>query len=71
MSKQRNLIAQARYNKDKMTQTQLADIMNVTRQTVVNWENASNTPSVSQILKLCKVLDIKLEELMNHLEKEE
>ena len=43
-------------NKQILTQTQLADKLNVSRQTVSNWEKGTCQPDCDSVLKLCKVL---------------
>jgi DNA-binding XRE family transcriptional regulator len=37
----------------------LAEHMKVTRQTIYNWENGNVEPSISQVVKLASVLNIK------------
>ena len=54
----------------EMTQEQLADKMNVTRQTVIRWEQGANKPDIHDIIKLAKVLDLSYDELLNHYDKE-
>ena len=68
--KSNNIFAKARYNKERMTQEQLADKMNVTRQTVIRWEQGANKPDIHDIIKLAKVLDLSYDELLNHYNKE-
>lgn len=43
-------------NKQILTQNQLADKLNVSRQTVSNWEKGTCQPDCDSVLKLCKVL---------------
>lgn len=49
----------------KMTQQDLADKLNVTDRAVSHWENGRSIPDVSLYKKICEVLDISLEELIN------
>ena len=48
-----------------LTQRQVALALNITDQTVSNWETGHRVPKLSppQTLKLCKVLECSLEEL--------
>ena len=48
----------------KMSQEQLAEKMNVTRQSVSKWENGESYPEMNNIFELCKVLNCKLNELV-------
>ena len=48
----------------KMSQEQLAEIMNVTRQSVSKWENGESYPEMNNIFELCKVFNCKLNELV-------
>ena len=48
----------------KMSQEQLAEKMNVTRQSVSKWENGESYPEMSNIFELCKVFNCKLNELV-------
>ena len=45
--------------------------MNVTRQTIINWEQGKVAPCVSDIIRLSKLLSISLDALMNHFNKED
>lgn len=57
-----------------MTQEQLADKLNVTRQTLSKWENCSSMPDVESVVKLSTLFHTSLEELLleeeHHVEKE-
>ena len=48
----------------KMSQEQLAEKMNVTRQSVSKWENGESYPEMNNIFELCKVFNCKLNELV-------
>ena len=48
----------------KMSQEQLAEKMNVTRQSVSKWENGESYPEMSNIFELCKVFNCKLNDLV-------
>ena len=47
----------------RLSQKDLADIMNVTRNTIINWEADRCRPDYSLIPKVCSLLNIKLHEL--------
>ena len=48
---------------NNLSQTELADMMNASRNTVVNWENDKAKPSIEAITTLCSTLGIPLYEL--------
>lgn len=50
-------------NKSEMSQPKLAEIMNVSRNTITNWENDKCRPEVDSIRTLCTTLGIPLYEL--------
>ena len=54
-------IARAKCN---MTQMDLADEMGVSYQAVSNWERGNSMPDISKLPDLCKILDLKFEELV-------
>ena len=62
---QKNLFRTARRAKD-ITMDKLADRMNVTRQTIFNWEHQKASPDVHTIIVLQGVLDLSLDDLMEH-----
>lgn len=47
-----------------LTQDQLAEKLNVTRQAVSNWENGKTQPDVDTLVKLAQVLEISVENLI-------
>ena len=53
---------QARQEK-KLSQGELAKIINVSRQTINMIENGDYNPTISLCIKICKVLDKTLDEL--------
>jgi len=57
-------IAECR-KKKKLTQSELADKLNVTNKTVSRWENGHYLPDVSIFNDLCTILDIEVVELLN------
>ena len=48
----------------KMSQEQLAEKMNVTRQSVSKWENGESYPEMNNIFELCKIFNCKLNDLV-------
>ena len=48
----------------KMTQDEVAERLNVTRQTVSKWETNQSTPDFDKILPLCELYDISTDELL-------
>lgn len=52
-------LKQVRIN-SKISQEELAEKVGVTRQTIRNWENGDYIPNVTELIKLCNVLKIKI-----------
>ena len=54
---------------NKMSQDDIAEVLNVTRQTISNWENGKNYPDIETLIKISDEfnisLDILLKENMN------
>ena len=48
-----------------ISQEQLAELVDVSRQSVSKWELAESYPTVENIFKLCNVLNCKMNELIN------
>ena len=51
--------------KNNMSQEQLADRLNVSRQAVSKWESGNSVPDMTKIMELCKILNCSLEELVD------
>ncbi len=49
----------------KLTQTQLAELCGISRNSIVNWETGKSTPKVGDIEKLSAILGISPQELIN------
>jgi len=49
----------------KMSQEQLAEKVNVSRQSVSKWENGEAYPEMNNILELCKIFNCKLNDLVH------
>lgn len=48
----------------KMTQEQMANILNVSRQAISNWENNKNFPDLEMIIKISRLFSLTLDELI-------
>lgn len=46
-----------------LTQDELAEIMQVSRQSISKWENGEAIPDLAKVIKIAKVLDISIDEL--------
>ena len=60
-----------------ISQEEIANILNVSRQTISNWENSKSYPDIIMLIKLCDIYKISLDdllkedqELLNHIKKE-
>lgn len=49
---------------NKMSQEKLAEVLNVSRQTISNWENYKNYPDIATIIKISDKFDISLDILL-------
>lgn len=52
--------------KEKLSQESLADKLNVTRQTISNWELNITKPDINQIKKISKIFNISIDELLEN-----
>ncbi|MCC0632572.1 helix-turn-helix transcriptional regulator [Clostridioides sp. ZZV15-6388] len=50
------------------TQEELAEKLNISRQSVAKWENGESTPDIDSCIKLAKLYNVKLDDLVNHSE---
>ena len=50
---------------NKMSQEQLADMLDVTRQSVSKWESAQTYPEMDKLLAMCKIFKCSLDDLTN------
>ena len=48
----------------KMSQVELAKELNVTKQSVSNWENDNIQPSVEMVMKIAKVFSVSVDYLL-------
>lgn len=53
-------LAAARVNAN-MTQEEVAKAMNVSKNTIVNWEKGRNSPQYSQMVKLCEIYHMPMD----------
>ncbi len=51
----------------KLSQEQLAEKVDVTRQTISNWELGETSPNPEQLKLLSKTLNVSIDELLNYL----
>ena len=47
------------------SQEQLADLLDVSRQSVSKWESGTTYPEMDKLLSLCKIFDVTLDDLTN------
>lgn len=59
-----NFITQCREEK-KLTQSKLGELLGVSNKAVSKWENGKSLPNTKLMSKLCEILDVSLEELLN------
>lgn len=48
----------------KLTQEQVAEDLNVSRQTISNWENGKSLPDIVSIIRMSELYDLSLDELL-------
>ncbi len=70
-SKIQNNIRRLRFNADEMTQQQLADKVQVSRQTIVAIEKGNYSPSLELAFKLSRIFNTPLEEVFRYESAEE
>lgn len=51
--------------KKNLSQGDLADILDVSRQSISKWETDTATPELDKLIKLCDVFEVSLDELVN------
>ena len=54
-----------------LSQGELADALEVSRQSVSKWENNSSVPELEKLLKMAQIFEITLDELVTGREKQE
>ncbi|QNK56847.1 helix-turn-helix transcriptional regulator [Paenibacillus sp. PAMC21692] len=58
-----NHVRKLRFNRNEMTQQQLADLAGVTRQTIVTIEKGNYSPSLELAFRIARAFDVPLEEV--------
>ncbi|PYI54549.1 helix-turn-helix transcriptional regulator [Paenibacillus flagellatus] len=61
-----NNIRTLRFNKNEMTQQQLADLVGVTRQTIVAIEKGKYSPSLELAFRIARVFDRQVEDVFTY-----
>lgn len=61
-----NKVREKRFFADEMTQQALADLVGVTRQTIMAIEKGKYSPSLEVAFKIAAVFDTKLEEIFQY-----
>jgi putative transcriptional regulator len=61
-----NNIRRLRFDNDEMTQQELADKVNVSRQTIVAIEKGNYSPSLELAFRISHIFNKKLEELFSY-----
>lgn len=49
---------------NKLTQTQVSEILMVSRQTISNWENGKSLPDILSVIRMSELYKISLDELL-------
>jgi len=60
-----NNIRKFRFNRDEMTQQQLADLVGVTRQTIVAIESGKYSPTLELAFRIARVFQAPLEDVFS------
>ena len=55
-------LAAARVNAKK-TQAEVADIMGISKTTIVAWENNKTQPGVKEFIELCKIYNCSMDDI--------
>ena len=61
-----NNIRRLRFETDEMTQAELAELIGVTRQTLIAIEQAKYSPTLELAFKIAKVFDVPLEDVFQY-----
>ena len=59
----KNSIRKLRFNKDEMTQQELANLVGCTRQTIIALESGKYVPSLHLSFKIARVFEVTVEEV--------
>ena len=55
---------------NQYTQEEIAEKINVSRQSVAKWESGESTPDIESCIKLSNLYKVKLDDLVNHSEED-
>lgn len=58
-----NYIRKLRFERDEMSQQQLADQVGVTRQTIITIEKGNYSPSLELAFRIAEVFDLPIEQI--------
>ncbi|WP_027086593.1 helix-turn-helix transcriptional regulator [Cohnella panacarvi] len=58
-----NYIRKLRFERDEMSQQQLADQVGVTRQTIISIEKGNYSPSLELAFRIAEVFDLPIEQV--------
>lgn len=61
-----NSIRRLRFDSDEMTQRELADLIGVTRQTVIAIEKGKYSPSLEVAFRIADVFDVPLDDVFRY-----
>ena len=56
--------------KHQYTQDDIAEKLNVSRQSIAKWESGESTPDIYNCIKLAELFNVQLDDLVNHSDKE-
>lgn len=51
--------------KKNLSQNDVASVLNISRQSISKWENNRNTPDIDNLIRLCNLYDVTLDELIS------
>ena len=66
-----NQIRRLRFDAGQMTQQRLADVVGVTRQTIIAIEGGNYSPSLTLAFKIARAFDLKVEDVFEYNDSEE
>ncbi len=61
-----NSIRRLRFDRNEMTQQELADLVGVTRQTIISLEKRRYSPSLPLAFRLALALDVSIEDVFRY-----
>lgn len=51
---------------NEFSQIELANLLNIRQQTISEWENGRNKPSVDQLLRICELFNITPNQILGY-----